>query len=289
VYVAPNSISSAIDITDTWYNKLSEGQANPIHLARVNQLLAGVQLDDTSKTRIGNLYRHYNVAASSVSIETWFLNRWIALEALVVTGHHKSIIEHVKNLIPSILCSRYVYRLLKNFLCDCERCGASPTYRGTAINVNDPTMADVDKILKVFRDQTEFQNLLIACGVNSLLKLRCNSLEKVFKDNMALHSLISAHYTILGWHLQRIYRVRNNMVHAGRVESDLIHLTSHLDYYIASTISEIIYRLSNHDFNTLGELFSCLEENCQTTLEILGDRTSPLYDNDLVLKGPFFM
>lgn len=43
-----------------------------------------------------------------------FLNLWIALESLLRTGNYKNNIDHVKKVLPAIMCRRYFYRLLRN-------------------------------------------------------------------------------------------------------------------------------------------------------------------------------
>lgn len=86
--------------------------------------------------------------------------------------------------------------------------------------------------------------------------------------------------------MQRLYRIRNTIIHSSNTDSNILPLAGHLNYYIRVIVAQIVYRLSSGNFKSLDELFSCFEDNYLATIEILNDKA--VYPNEIALKGPLF-
>ncbi|MDO3408174.1 hypothetical protein QWJ34_00185 [Saccharibacillus sp. CPCC 101409] len=279
--------SRSVELKKLWHVISLQSNGRYSNLEYVVPLLTTNTLEETSRQRLANVFRQYRLASTSVETELAFTNRWIAIESLMVTGRHSSIIEHVKILLPSILCTRYVYRLLKNFMYDCQRCGVSVKSKDRELNLKNPSLIDVEAVLNLFKTENDYQDLLRACSVNKLLFLRCESLLKSFKDGKAVKIMLEAHHRRVSQQVQRIYRVRNSIVHSAKVEKDLMNLTINMEYYLNAVISEVVFKLSQESYSDLNELFTHLEENYQATLGFLERERN--YDTQMVIKGPLFM
>lgn len=252
----------------------------------LNKVLTNPDIDESGKAKLMNLLKQYNVSLEALSPETWFTNLWIALESFVVSGQHSSIIEHVRTLVPSVLCNTYVYHILKNFLTDCEKCGVKPICQGANISTERPNLSEVTRLMNLLRTPTESETLIGMCSGYSLLELRCKELTRAMNSNKTVSNLIQSHYNRLSWHLQRLYRVRNSLVHSSESRADLLQLTVHLNHYLRSLVAQVVYRFGSGNYKSLGELFIAFEENYLATEEVLNCKEP--YENDLVLKGPLF-
>ncbi len=260
------------------------------------EVLIGTSIDTETKNRINNFFRQYNLSVESLSVETTYSNLWTSIESLLVTGHYETNIEHIKKIVPSILCSRYIQRILKNFLHDCKRAGVIISFKGTIINIHSPSQDDLEKLFTLLTDPVESSSLISGISDYTLLSQRCQEIINALGNSKTLLEFISNHYKTTSWHIQRIYRIRNNLVHAAFVERDINLIIDHLNFYIRSTISVLVDRLNSFQFNNLGEIFMAIEDNYFSLIAVLEEniKNSPrgdilFYDKDLVFKGPLFI
>jgi len=71
-------------------------------------------------------------------------------------------------------------------------------------------------------------------------------------------------------HLQRLYRVRNSIVHSAKVDYNNINIfIKHLSDYIESTMSVVLKRLEVNKFNNLEEVFAMVRDSVESTIEVL--------------------
>ena len=151
---------------------------------------------------------------------------------------------------------------------DCEKCNVSPMYQNANISTTKPNLAEVTKLLILLRTPSELANLLIQCSDYSLLELRCKRLAGSLQTNKAVLNLISSHYFNLSWHLQRLYRVRNSLVHSSESKSNLLILSVHLNHYLRSLVAQVVYRFSSGNYTNLGELFAAFDDMFSWTTHV---------------------
>lgn len=270
-------------------------EPNDEDIMKTSYTLKNELIDKEDRQRLLNFFRQYDVSVSALTVETAYTSLWSALESLLVTGHHPSNIEHIKKLVPSVMCSTYIQRNLKNFLYDCNRVGIQPTFEENALNIKDPGIQDIRNLFQILKDESELQNLLSNMNDYSLLKQRCTELSNDLANSESLNKLISSHYNTISMHIQRLYRVRNNLVHAANVEKDIILLIQHLHSYTRVTIIDLVKKLVELNFRSLGQLFMAIEDNHYTLIEVLREniKDSPKnqikdYDPELIFSGPIF-
>lgn len=271
-----------------------EVEPNDENIQSVFNLLRRELFQPEDKRRLINFFRQYDLSINAISIETTYSNLWSSVESLLVTGHYGSNIEHIKKIIPSIMCTRYVQRLLKNFLEDCYRANLIPVFDGTPISKDDRN--SIKSLFIIFNYEEElFNSYLETLNDYSLLKQRAVEIYKILANSQTLRDLMNNHYNTITWQVQRLYRVRNNLVHSASAEKDINLLIDHLHFYIRSTIHELLFRLESNEFKSLGDLFLAIEDNYYTLMEILKKNISyspkgkiKKYDPDLVFKGPIF-
>lgn len=260
------------------------------------EIFSNMSIDSETKTRLNTFFRQYNLSIESLSVETTYTNLWTAIESLLVTGHYETNIEHIKKIVPSILCSRYIQRILKNFLYDCKRAGVIISNNGTLLNIHDPSLDDLETLFDLLTSPATSSHIISGISDYILLTKRCQEIISALENSKTLYDFISNHFKTTSWHIQRIYRIRNNLVHAAFVERDINLIIDHLNFYIRSTISVLIDRLHGFQFNNLGEIFMAIEDNYFSLIAVLDENIKNsnrgnflLYDKDLIFKGPIFI
>ncbi|MGF9977333.1 hypothetical protein [Viridibacillus arvi] len=234
-------------------------------------------LDD--RQRLSNFFRQYDLSIHAPSLETIYSNLWSSLESLLLIGHHSSNIEHIKKTVPALLCGNYIQRLLQNFLFDCKR--AKATF----------DMDDVNCIFDVLTNQEKQEEFLEYFNDYTLLKQRCLELIDVLSNSNNLKEVLTNHHNNMTWHIQRMYRVRNNLVHSATVERDIKLLIEHMHFYTRNSLHEILLKLNKYQFNSLGDLYMAVEDNYNTLIEVLTPVKGKIesYDHEIIFEGPLFI
>lgn len=264
-------------------------------IVRSYNIISSSKVDIKTKTQLKNFYKQYNLSLDALSIETKYSSLWTAIESLLVTGHYSSNIEHIKKIIPSILSSQYIIRLLKNYLYDCFRINFSLTYSDVEINTKNPSNDDLKALHCILTDNTLSENLLSDIEDFILLKVRTQELIKMLENSGTLKDALINHNNTITYHIQRMYRVRNNLVHAAVSEKDISLLIDHLNFYVHATVNEIIEFLSDTEVTNLGELFMQVEDNYYAILAVLKENVtmSPKgniikYNQELIFGGTLY-
>lgn len=209
------------------------------------------------------VFNYTNISLVSVFPEEKFINLWIALESFMRTGQYSNIISHIKEVLPSIVCKRYIYRIIRNFAEDCIRCNVKLNLTNGEIDLDDDSKQNmVKKLIKSIRQEDSYLELGRLCSVNSLLVHRLEELRDILKDNFTVITKIQKYYTTVSWHIQRLYRVRNEIAHSALKENNyLVAYIEHLYDYLAILITEIVFVCSEGKIESIDQIFPYLKDN----------------------------
>jgi hypothetical protein len=173
------------------------------------------------KSSIGNaligVYNYTNISSVSIFPEERFMNLWIALESIMSTGQYANIISHIKEVLPAIMCKRYIYRIVRNFAEDCDRCGVSLNFSNISVCVNafaESKKEMAERMIQIIRNEDSYKELLQRCSINSLLEFRAAEIAAILRDNKTVISKLRRYNETISWHIQRLYRIRNEIVHS---------------------------------------------------------------------------
>lgn len=208
-------------------------------------------------------FTYANLSRASMALEEKYMNIWIAIESLCRSDVHKNIIDSILTLVPNALCLRYVYRIVRNFVEDCIRCNVDFEFSTKSIDLRmdnkDCLMIDT---ISVFRDKALQSELEVKCMCNSLLHQRFNEMVNILTNPQTLITKVQRHHTTVKWHLNRLYRIRNEIAHSGMLqEISAVRYTEHLYDYLATLVSEITRFSESKSTNCLGEIFSSINDN----------------------------
>lgn len=239
-------------------------------------------------SRLSSAFLYTNLSRSSPFQETKFITLWIALESIMRTGQYSDIISHVKKVLPSALCVRYFYKLMRNFAEDCIRCGIERLDSPLDINLKHANKEEVvTSLISVFREQSKFDLLYQQCTRNELLCYRCQELKEIFCDCNVMKQKLDHYKTKVQWHIQRLYRIRNEITHSAfHNDRSLVIYIEHMYTYLSQLISEIVFYLAHKEAKSIEDAYACLEHNYLTFMDIIDPKhqTVPTI-NEVVPKG----
>lgn len=208
-------------------------------------------------------FSYTNLSHSSMTVEEKYMNMWIALESLTRTDAHSGIISNIIECIPNACSLRYVYREIRNFAEDCGRCNVSLDFGSININLQENNKEQiVSQILTILRDEALTQILLERCKTCSLLHHRCQEFLGFVVNEQAFIMHIKSQHKTIEWHLDRLYRIRNEIAHSALFQHvSIVRYTEHLYDYLATYISELVRFATKKDILTFGVLSATINDN----------------------------
>ena len=208
------------------------------------------KIDKDSVDRIINSFHYFRLSVDSAEPETRFLLSWIAFEYLVKINMNKGLIEKVVSYIPKLFVTQYLNKLLKDFASNIFRLRCDRrVLRSAGILVNQNNQIDIPTLLGLLRDNTKLPTI-IAANDTPLFEIRVNELVNILKDSNSILSKLQEHLEDVQWNLQRIYRMRNKIVHSASINLNLTQLDGNLTYYYTTLLNNLIYSSINAKENT---------------------------------------
>lgn len=203
---------------------------------------AGERLDGS----VRNALELHSAAMHATDVRTRFLNLWAALECLASLVEEPTISRRVTALVCPVVTwgkmekvGRY---LAINLHLWCKASGMKNTGRGNS----ELSAAKIINALCKPKGHADILKLLEMAGKHELLRYRIYSSWKEFHDPAVLAKNLTASKERLGWHLKRIYRARNLLVHRGIEVSRLDGLCDNLHYYVSMLLSRVIHGVSRN-------------------------------------------
>jgi len=192
--------------------------------------------------------------------EVRLVNLWIALESLVQDSG-KNVIDRITTRIPPLLTTIYPYSLLRALSEDMRFFwrNADKDDLLSQLKRSNKYLISPNDLLAILLDVdngeliTKFSNLI---SVNPLLLFRVHRLrDNVFKDPQIMLRRLEEHKQNLVWHLKRIYRLRNNIIHQGKSFPETRQLFQHAHAYFLRTIHTVMHDLKSYDAWGISDVF----------------------------------
>lgn len=178
------------------------------------------------KDRIYSALRHLRVGNCSTELEQRFINYWIALEFLFSSPESSTTtFNRIKENLPMILTSCYVKRnlyALNQCLIEKNLISSGDCYW---------EKSDLDQFIN---------------SVDSIvLKYKLKCMKSNLHNKEKTKEYIKAHERNLKWHIARIYRVRNELIHEAALTQEIEGITSNLRYYLVFVLNQMIVFFAN--------------------------------------------
>lgn len=189
----------------------------------------------------------HNAALNQQDLNDAFLNLWSALEVASVRNDSKSKIESVTNSVVPILQNDYFECIFTNICNDLKNNLGNKKLKELLDEISEFT-EDAHKVAG-FIFLKKYEKLRDEYFVNEL-KLYPNIRYKIYnlyecrKDKRSLWKLSEKYGRRIEWHLYRLYRLRNAIVHAGESHKRIQMLGEHLHIYVDRVVFELMVKLA---------------------------------------------
>jgi hypothetical protein len=210
-------------------------------LSKFSRIIHNIEPD--SGYALINSLNFHNCAIQSATDSNQLINMWIALETLLPQNNSKKRgMSFFVDVYVNVLGKEYVKKLILDLLRSFNLSLSKDDY--TEIFSKLPSdMDDINKcaLLLLPENETLLKDLLIKVGRNPLLIFRVYQLTERLWDAKNILEMIQLHDKRIEWHLFRIYRARNEIVHKGeKVKIILINqLLENMHSYYHITIDLI--------------------------------------------------
>ncbi len=256
---------------------------NPRLLKRLEQYSTKIHsnFDGASLERILSSTNTVSLALDSSYVENKLISLWSSFEILLSNPPPDTArIVHYTRLITPCICKRYVrlhiIHIYENLLKIYKRRFVNIVNKETYVTENNPHLKFAAILL--IEDNKDLRDELCAlCSNNPLALQRMHHVHTNYSNlTKALKNIIS-HENRVNWQLHRIYRARNNIVHAGRVPTYLDSIIRNaFEYYKSSLVaivkcSEKNSILSNIDSVVIENSLDYLQKKRQ--IEMVNDKS----------------
>jgi hypothetical protein len=211
-------------------------------------ILDNPEIYPETKEKVKSALRYLRYGNESLELEHQLVNYWIGLEYLF-SNDRDSTFTRIKTIFPVLQALVYIQRNFRDFhsiLCQIEGITKLPHF-----SADNTSCIMEQRCLESIRDELYLEHPLIAYRAWKIL----NRLL-LMKDGARQY--IQTHRMHLEWHLARIYRERNEVVHEAKHSFNNQILTSNLRYYLAFSLSMVIdyFSKSSPDARSVDEFFS---------------------------------
>ncbi len=208
---------------------------------------------------IHKIIETHNTAIESQDAKNAFLNLWSIVEIIGVYDHTDSKIKEILRSIVPVLKRNYVNRVVEELHDYIKANVDSAEYNRiiSSLNLTGSEEFKIACLLILPEHEDKRKEMYQALSQHPLIRSRISQLyEDVFKDKKKYVTELNRYAQRLTWHIQRLYRVRNSIIHSGDTDDNLKALVEHLHSYVDEIILEIMDRLTQE--NTLGSISNVL-------------------------------
>ncbi|MGO7776099.1 hypothetical protein ACC741_25880 [Rhizobium johnstonii] len=204
--------------------------------------------DETSTERLLSSIRTAALARTSFNPENRLISLWSAIEVLLSEPREVARIVHYAKLIVPCIVMRHTRRQVIAVYNE-----LLPRYRNrlNKISRDMETEAhghDAFAELVFLNQNDEYQKRLCDLLTDNPLALhRVFKLQRDYKTIGAVNSTMDDHYNRVRWQIHRVYRARNQLVHAGLMPSYLESVILNLAEYYRSAVVTIVGRAKKEE------------------------------------------
>lgn len=213
-----------------------------------------------SVNELEKIIKLHNRAISNNGLENGFLNLWSILEVICVSNPEKSKIEQVRSVVVPILKNDYLHELFYDINENIKKVLSQEDYNTLISDIEEveDEYAKIACLILLPKYSLKLDDFVDCLTNYPVLRTRMLNLHDNYKKRIDIYNLTENYAQRVSWHLSRIYRARNSIVHSGKRPNDLKDLGEHLHSYVDNIINEIIIKLC---IGSLGHISNVLTDS----------------------------
>ena len=255
---------------------------NPPMIGELSELIITHLVNGASCSlpQIRKITTLHNRAISNNGLENGFLNFWSILEMICVSNPDGSKIDQIISVAVPVLKRSYYQSLFLDLQKNIKRIFENEQYNSIIQSIEDGE-TEFEKIacLVLMPKYTDQLDSITDNLVNyPVIRTRMLNLHDDCTGRNVLLNTMNHYAQRVSWHLFRLYRARNMIVHSGKSPSDLKDLGEHLHAYVDCLTDEVIIKLATSSFCHVSNVLVNSELQQEVLEEYLKDSAPIDYD-----------
>ncbi len=252
LHVHPTTLVQ-VDNTDFLFDQTEQAFRRLHPRSRANlDIREGLELltDHDVNERLLGAIELLSLASSNSDSRVRLINLWSAIETL--SGGHESetVLERVLALLVPLIISRHVSRTVRYLSIETQKLGValSNFSYGTGFPRSSKQFVSPHDMLRTLASPVNSQPIcdLLKFAEHPLLRYRIFRLWETFHEPRKLRQRLMRSKERIEWHIARIYRARNLLVHNGHETPFLVPLLDNLQNYLSMAVQRLIHELKQH-------------------------------------------
>jgi hypothetical protein len=198
-----------------------------------------------------NALEHCSLAHSSTTQKIQFVNMWSAMECLASSSKQGSVFGRISEVVVPIVVWRRIEKLLRYVAISLHTFRENGAARdlGGSFPPGKSFISPGWLMLTLARpkNHADLVDLFDYASPHPLLCHRIKMLWETLSDPRKLAAELTQSEQRLEWHLARIYRARNLIVHHGVEAPHMSVLLDHLHFYFSITLSRVLHGMRLHN------------------------------------------
>ena len=189
----------------------------------------------------------HNIAIDDLDIRNRFLNLWSTLEIVFVSDQDDGKLSEILKKAVPILQKDYLYYLFYSIVIAVEELVENERLSEIVGSIDEEDRSNGIIYIIALKKYSEQRTKLYETLNNyPLLRSRISQLNEICNNKKLLQDSINTYTQRITWHITRLYRTRNAIIHSGRKPDYLRELVEHLHSYSDECLLELIMLLSQN-------------------------------------------
>ena len=240
-----------------------------LFLSDTSKVILSDNIDKEAKDKLLSAFRFYRLGSDNQNLENKLLNWWTALEYLCRTGERASIISSIENELTNTLLLDYLNKHISSYKDVLSFLGIEPLKKISEKYGFDKFInASNYDFFSLIHNEKEYSSITVQLVGHPFIQFKLDSFKRNTADTDKIKDILLKHNSNLIWHINRIWRVRCDIVHSAEHTLNLTLLCGNLEFYLKSLITMIIRTLNvNQNIHSLDELFKRYEHEKTTIID----------------------
>lgn len=235
---------------------------------------------------INKLLKIHNTAINDSDMQNSFLNLWSIVEIIGVNKRVDSKMTEIEEAVMPVLFNDYIVNIFEE-LHDYIKANIEEEKYQEIISDVDLEADEYGKIayIVILKKYDVTRKKLIAEFENyPLIRSRISQLHDIFNEKNGYYNESEKYERRVRWHLRRMYRTRNAIIHSGEDIDNLKALGEHLHSYVDELLYEITIQLAiKHSYCTIDNVLINEKFKMDETKKIFKGKDEITYDDILRL------
>lgn len=209
-----------------------------------------------------NVIELHSSAVESKNIDNQLLNLWTIIEVLIECEREQNFcrIIQICNILTSVLTSVYIKSLMKQLYLDILHCINRESLQDLFSEIDDFSKKE-EKLLSLIileKYNDKYTALISQLKYYPCLAHRITQYKEIFSNKVKTKTFLINHSKRLRWHIMRIYRSRNMIIHDGSDFPFTDIIVQNLHYYV-DTLIFTINSYMNIGYSTFQEIYTTIQ------------------------------